>query len=89
MAIRGCETLPKELRTYKDVQGTQRNTFHHLVSLEFTGIRNEHKGVEEGGFTGGRSTERKGGKRERRKYSPEREGDKHLDAASEEIAGEG
>jgi hypothetical protein len=35
MAIRGCETLPKELRTYKDVQGTQRNTFHHLVSLEF------------------------------------------------------
>jgi hypothetical protein len=38
MAIRGCETLPKELRTYKNVQGTQRNTFDHLVSLEFTGI---------------------------------------------------
>jgi hypothetical protein len=31
----------------------------------------------------------KGGKRERRGYSPEREGEKHLDAAGEEIAGEG
>jgi hypothetical protein len=48
MAIRGCETLSKELRTYKNVQGTQRNTYDHLVSLEFTGILNWHKGVEEG-----------------------------------------
>jgi hypothetical protein len=28
MVIWGCETLPKELRTYKDDQGIQRNTFH-------------------------------------------------------------
>jgi hypothetical protein len=47
MVIRGCETLPKELGTYMDVQGTQRNTFHHLVSLEFTGIWNLHKRREE------------------------------------------
>jgi hypothetical protein len=43
--------------------------------------------VEEGGFTGGRSTERKG-ERERRGCSPEMEGEMHLDAAGEEIAGE-
>jgi hypothetical protein len=48
MAIWGGKTLPKELGTCKDVQGTQRNTYDHLISLEFTGILNEHKGVEEG-----------------------------------------
>jgi hypothetical protein len=48
MAIWGGKTLPKELGTCKDVQGTHRNTYDHLVSLEFTGILKEHKGVEEG-----------------------------------------
>jgi hypothetical protein len=46
MAIWGGKTLPKELGTCRDVQGTQRNTNDYLVSLEFTGILNGHKGVE-------------------------------------------
>jgi hypothetical protein len=49
MAIWGCETLPKELRTYKDVQGTQRNTYHNLVSQDFTRIWNWHTRGEKGG----------------------------------------
>jgi hypothetical protein len=72
MAIRGCETLSKELRTYKNVQGTQRNTYDHLVSLEFTGILNWHKGVEEGASLVAWA-QREGGK-EREKRIHTREG---------------
>jgi hypothetical protein len=34
------KTLPKELGTYRNVQGTQRHTYHNLVSQEFTEIWN-------------------------------------------------
>jgi hypothetical protein len=43
MAICGVKTLPKELRTCRSVQGTHRNTFHHLESLGFTGFGDFHK----------------------------------------------
>jgi hypothetical protein len=58
-----------------------------LDSLEFTEFGIGHKKGGKGELTGGRSTERKG-ERERREYSPEREGEMHLDATGEEIAGE-
>ena len=62
-----------------------------MLPVGFTGIHKNWKkaqGEEEGGCTGGRSSERKG-ERERRRCSPEREGERHLVAAGEEIAGEG
>jgi hypothetical protein len=37
------KTLPKELITCRSVQGTHRNTFHHLESLGFTGFEEIHK----------------------------------------------
>jgi hypothetical protein len=38
--MRGGNTLPKELGTCRDVQGTHRNTNGHMVSLDFTEILN-------------------------------------------------
>jgi hypothetical protein len=37
------KTLSKELITCRSVQGTHRNTFHHLESLGFTGFEEIHK----------------------------------------------
>jgi hypothetical protein len=75
MAIRGCETLPKELRTYKNVQGRQRNTFHHLVSLEFKRIFNGHKGVEEGASLVAGAQRERGKEREKRILTREGRGE--------------
>jgi hypothetical protein len=36
------KTIPKELGTCKDTQGTQRNIYDHLVSLDFIGSWNWH-----------------------------------------------
>jgi hypothetical protein len=38
-SVFGGKTLPKELGTCKDVQGTQGNTFHKGESPDFTGFR--------------------------------------------------
>jgi hypothetical protein len=72
MAIWGGKTLPKELGTCKDTQEAHRNTYDHLVSLEFTGILNGHKGVEEGASLVAWA-QREGGK-EREKRIHTREG---------------
>jgi hypothetical protein len=48
MAIRGCETLPKELETYRDTQWAQSNISHHMDSQNWIGNWVGHKGVERG-----------------------------------------
>jgi hypothetical protein len=68
------KTLPKELRTCRNAQSTQRNTLHNMVSLDFTGFGIRHKGWKWGALQEtGAHTERKGKEREREGISPEGE----------------
>jgi hypothetical protein len=74
----------------RNLQGYSRSTKEHFASLGFTRthkIWNWHTGVEERALLVA-GVQREKGERERRGFSPEREGEMHLDAAGEEIAGE-
>jgi hypothetical protein len=70
---------------FKADRETHFTTWFHWNSKEFLmGTKGWKRGLH-----WWQELREKGGKRERRGYSPDREGEKHLDAAGEEIAGEG
>jgi hypothetical protein len=60
-SVFGGKTLPKELGTCKDVQGTHRNTNGHMVSLDFTEIQDWRKRREKEGSTAFQSENKRKG----------------------------